>query len=151
MVEVGPRDGLQSEQLPVSTADKISLINQLSGTGLPVVEATAFVSKSKVPMMADAEDVFKGITQVDGVSYPVLTPTMRQFERSLAVGVKEVAVFTAVSESFCQKNIGCSIDGSFERFQPLMDLAMQEGVKVRGYVSCVAGCPYEGPTSQVCT
>ena len=148
MVEVGARDGLQSELLPVSTADKVRLVDMLSGTGMPVIEATAFVSKRKVPMMADAEDVYTSIRKVPGVAYPVLTPTLGNLERALSCGVKEVAVFTAVSETFTQRNIGSTIEESFARFEPLVDRALQEGVAVRGYISCVAGCPYEGSVSQ---
>lgn len=144
IVEVGPRDGLQNEKQVVLTADKIALINRLSETGLPVVEATSFVSPKWVPQMADNKDVLTGIKQHTDVSYPVLTPNMKGFEAALAAGAKEVAIFGAASESFSQKNINCSIDESLERFRPIMQAAKQNNIRVRGYVSCVLGCPYEG-------
>ena len=144
IVEVGPRDGLQNEKQVVLTADKIELINRLSETGLSVVEATSFVSPKWVPQMADNKDVLTGIKQHTDVSYPVLTPNMKGFEAALAAGAKEVAIFGAASESFSQKNINCSIDESLERFRPIMQAAKQNDIRVRGYVSCVLGCPYEG-------
>ena len=144
MVEVGPRDGLQNEATPVPTAVKIALIDRLSEAGLPVVEATSFVSPQWVPQMADNAAVLAGIWRRTGVCYPVLTPNLKGFEAALAAGVEEVAVFGAASESFSQRNINCSISESLERFQPVLAAARQHGVRVRGYVSCVLGCPYEG-------
>ncbi|NVJ60014.1 MAG: hydroxymethylglutaryl-CoA lyase [Gammaproteobacteria bacterium] len=144
LVEVGPRDGLQNEKVIIETADKIELINRLSTTGLSVVEATSFVSPKWVPQMADNKLVMEGITRQPNVSYPVLTPNQKGFEAALSAGAKEVAVFGAASESFSQKNINCSIQESLERFDPIMKLAEQHSIKVRGYVSCVLGCPYEG-------
>ena len=144
IVEVGPRDGLQNEKTFVATADKIELINRLSATGLQTIEATSFVSPKWVPQMADAAEVFAGITRKPGISYPVLTPNLQGYERARAVGVEEVAVFAAASEAFSQKNINASIDESLARFQPLIEAAKADGVKVRGYVSTVLGCPYQG-------
>jgi hypothetical protein len=139
---------LQSELVEISTDAKVKLVNLLSETGLSVIEATAFVNKDKVPMMADASQVLMRIDKFPGVSYPVLTPTLGQFEKAVLAGAKEVAIFTAASETFCQKNIGCSIDESFTRFEPIFKRAQEEGILVRGYVSCIAGCPYEGPISK---
>lgn len=144
MVEVGPRDGLQNETTLVPAAVKIELIDRLSETGLPVIEATSFVSPKWVPQMGDNAEVMAGITRKPGISYPVLTPNLKGFESALAAGVAEVAVFGAASESFSQKNINCSIAESLERFEPIMEAAQQHGIRVRGYVSCVLGCPYEG-------
>ena len=144
IVEVGPRDGLQNEKTLVPTADKIELIDRLSATGLRCIEATSFVSPKWVPQMADAAEVFTGITKVAGVAYPVLVPNLQGYERALAVGATEVAVFSAASEAFNRKNINASIDESIERFLPVLDRARADGVKVRGYVSTVLGCPYQG-------
>ena len=144
IVEVGPRDGLQNEKAIIATADKIELINRLSGTGLRSVEATSFVSPKWVPQLADAADVFAGIVRHSGVSYPVLVPNLQGYERARAVGAEEVAVFTAASEAFNRKNINASIDESLQRFAPVLDAAAADGVKVRGYVSTVLGCPYQG-------
>jgi hydroxymethylglutaryl-CoA lyase len=144
LVEVGPRDGLQNESKPVPTAIKIELINRLSGAGLPVVETTSFVSPQWVPQMADNAAVMAGIQRRPGTRYPVLTPNMKGFESSLVAGAEEVAVFGAASESFSQRNINCSIAESLERFVPVMMAARQQGIRVRGYVSCALGCPYEG-------
>ncbi len=144
IVDVGPRDGLQNEKTNVPTDVKVELINRLSDAGLSVVEATSFVSPKWVPQMADAADVMARITRKPGVSYPVLTPNLKGFEAALAAGAQEVAVFGAASESFSQKNINCSIAESLERFEPVMAAAKAANVKVRGYVSCVLGCPYEG-------
>lgn len=145
LVEVGPRDGLQNEKTLVPLATKVALVDRLSATGLSVVEAGAFVSPKWVPQMADSAEVMQAITRVPGITYPVLVPNEKGLEAALAVGVTEVAVFGAASEAFSQKNINCSIAESLERFRPVMDRARQSGVKVRGYVSCVLGCPYEGP------
>jgi hydroxymethylglutaryl-CoA lyase len=144
MVEVGPRDGLQNEPKPVPTEVKIELIDRLSEAGLPVVEATSFVSPKWVPQMGDNTAVLTGIRRRRGTCYPVLTPNLKGFESALAAGAEEVAVFGAASESFSQRNINCSIAESLERFAPVMTAARQHGVRVRGYVSCVLGCPYEG-------
>ena len=144
IVEVGPRDGLQNEKAIIATADKIELINRLSGTGLSSVEATSFDSPKWVPQLADAADVFAGIVRQPGVSYPVLVPNLQGYERARAVGAEEVAVFTAASEAFNRKNINASIDESLQRFAPVLDAAAADGVKVRGYVSTVLGCPYQG-------
>jgi len=144
IVEVGPRDGLQNEKTLVSTADKIALIDRLSATGLQSIEATAFVSPKWVPQMADAAEVFAGITRKPGVHYPVLVPNEQGYERARSVGVEEVAVFTAASEAFNRKNINASIEESLERFAPVLARAQADGVKVRGYVSTVLGCPYQG-------
>jgi len=144
VVEVGPRDGLQNEAEIVPTAVKIALIDRLSAAGLPAVEATSFVSAKWVPQMADGAEVMAGIARRQGTSYPVLVPNLQGFERALGAGAKEVAVFAAASESFSRRNINCSIDESLARFQPVMAGAATAGIKVRGYVSCVLGCPYEG-------
>src|SRR6478672_5096753 len=144
IVEVGPRDGLQNEKTAISTADKIALIDRLSATGLRTIEATSFVSPKWVPQLADASDVFRGIHRVHGVAYPVLVPNEQGYDRARAVGASEVAVFTAASEAFNQKNINASIDASINRFRPVLERARSEGVRVRGYVSTVLGCPYQG-------
>ncbi|GGA73380.1 hydroxymethylglutaryl-CoA lyase [Arenimonas soli] len=144
IVEVGPRDGLQNEKALVPTADKIELIDRLSATGLRCIEATSFVSPKWVPQMADAAEVFSGIAKAPGVAYPVLVPNLQGYERALAVGATEVAVFSAASEAFNRKNINASIDESIERFLPVLERAGADGVKVRGYVSTVLGCPYQG-------
>ncbi|RZA35842.1 MAG: hydroxymethylglutaryl-CoA lyase [Lysobacteraceae bacterium] len=144
IVEVGPRDGLQNEKAIIATTDKIELIDRLSRTGLRSIEATSFVSPRWVPQLADAAEVFAGITRVAGIGYPVLVPNEKGYERALAAGVEEVAVFTAASEAFNLKNINAGIDESLERFRPVMERAKSDGVKVRGYVSTVLGCPYQG-------
>lgn len=144
IVEVGPRDGLQNEKTDIGTAAKIELINRLSDTGLRSIEATAFVSPKWVPQMADANDVLAGITRKPGIAYPVLVPNEQGYERALAAGATEVAVFTAASEAFNQKNTNAGIDESLQRFAPVLARAKADGVKVRGYVSTVLGCPYQG-------
>ena len=144
LVEVGPRDGLQNEKTLVPLATKVELVNRLSATGLSLVEAGAFVSPKWVPQMADSADLMQAITRRPGVTYPVLVPNEKGLEAALSVGVTEVAVFGAASEAFSQKNINCSIAESLERFRPVIDRARLAGVPVRGYVSCVLGCPYEG-------
>jgi hydroxymethylglutaryl-CoA lyase len=144
MVEVGPRDGLQNEPVPVDTAMKIAFVDMLSAAGLPAVEAGSFVSPKWVPQMADSDRVLAGITRRAGVSYPVLVPNMKGFEAALAAKVDEIAIFGAASESFSRKNINCSIAESLERFAPVAEAARRHGLRVRGYVSCVLGCPYEG-------
>ena len=145
IVEVGPRDGLQNEKSIVPAAVKIEFINRLSQTGLRTIEATSFVSPKWIPQLADAGEVFRGIKKQPGVSYPVLVPNKQGMQRALAAGAKEVSIFTAASETFNHKNINASIAESIERFKPVMALAMQHGIKVRGYISTVIGCPYEGP------
>ncbi|WP_062356071.1 hydroxymethylglutaryl-CoA lyase [Pseudoxanthomonas mexicana] len=144
IVEVGPRDGLQNEKTLVASADKVALIDRLSRTGLLSIEATSFVSPKWVPQLADAAEVFSAIQRRPGTSYPVLVPNETGYARARAVGVEEVAVFTAASEAFTQKNINASIDASIERFRPVLERAAADGVKVRGYVSTVLGCPYQG-------
>ncbi|HEX9813227.1 MAG TPA: hydroxymethylglutaryl-CoA lyase [Burkholderiales bacterium] len=144
VVDVGPRDGLQNERASVPTAIKIELIERLAEAGLPVVEATAFVSPKWIPQMADSAEVLAGLKRKLGVVYPVLTPNIKGFEAAVAAGAEEVAVFGAASESFSQKNTHCSIAESFERFKPVADAARVRGLRVRGYISCVVACPYEG-------
>ena len=144
LVEVGPRDGLQNEKQPISVADKVRLIDDLSAAGLEYVEVGSFVSPKWVPQMAGSAEVFAQIRQKAGVTYAALTPNLKGFEAAILAGVKEVAVFAAASEAFSQKNINCSIAESLERFVPVMEAARAQGVRVRGYVSCVLGCPYEG-------
>ena len=144
IVEVGPRDGLQNEKAIVATAAKTELIDRLSATGLQSIEATSFVSPKWVPQLADAAEVFAGITRKPGVAYPVLVPNEQGYDRALEVGAREVAVFTAASEAFNRRNINASIDESIERFVPVLERARSDGVRVRGYVSTVLGCPYQG-------
>lgn len=144
IVEVGPRDGLQNEPRPVATAIKAELISRLAEAGLEVIEATAFVSPKRVPQMADHDRLLRGLKRRSGVAYPVLVPNMRGFEAAIAAGAEEVAVFAAASEGFSRQNIGCSIAESMERFRPVLAEAKRCGVRVRGYVSCVLGCPYDG-------
>lgn len=144
LVEVGPRDGLQNEKAWVATADKIELIAQLSRTGLRSIEATSFVSPKWVPQLADAAEVYAGIVPAPDVDYPVLVPNLQGYERAVAVGVREVAVFTAASETFNRTNTNAGIDESLARFAPVLARAAADGVKVRGYVSTVLGCPYQG-------
>ncbi|KAB8162740.1 hydroxymethylglutaryl-CoA lyase [Lysobacter maris] len=144
IVEVGPRDGLQNEKALVATADKIALIDRLSATGLRSIEATSFVSPRWVPQLADAAEVYAGIARRPGVHYPVLVPNEKGYERAREVGVEEIAVFTAASEAFNRKNINAGIDESLQRFAPVMARAREDGVRVRGYVSTVLGCPYQG-------
>ncbi len=147
IVEVGPRDGLQNESRNVPTQAKIELIERLTNAGLKFIEATAFVSPKRVPQMADATEVLTGIDRTDDVTYSALTPNLRGFEAALAAGANEVAVFASASESFSQKNIQCSIAESMERFTPVLVAAKESNVRVRGYVSCTLGCPYEGAIS----
>jgi len=144
LVEVGPRDGLQNEKTMVPTDAKVALIDALTEAGFPAIEATAFVSPKWVPQMADAADVMKRIMRKPGVRYPVLTPNLKGFEAALAAQADEVAVFVAASETFSRKNINCSIEESLERARPVFAAAAAHGVRVRGYISCVLGCPYEG-------
>jgi hydroxymethylglutaryl-CoA lyase len=144
IVEVGPRDGLQNEKAIIPTERKIQFINMLSESGLPVVEATSFVSPRAIPQLSDASDVMAGIKRNPQVDYPVLVPNMRGMERALAAGVRSIAVFTAASESFTRHNINATIAESLANFRPVVALAQQEHIPVRGYISTVFGCPYEG-------
>ncbi len=145
IVEVGARDGLQNES-PVSTQAKIRLVDLLSDTGLTHIEAGSFVSPKWVPQMADSLDVMKKITRRHHVIYSALTPNVQGFEKALEAGATQVAIFTSSSEGFCQHNINCSIADSLTRFEPVMELAAKHNIPVRGYLSCVADCPYDGPT-----
>ncbi|NOI17135.1 hydroxymethylglutaryl-CoA lyase [Vibrio coralliilyticus] len=145
IVEVGPRDGLQNEQA-VSTEAKVALINQLSSCGLTHIETGSFVSPKWVPQMADSLEVMSKITRSSNVTYAALTPNIRGFEQALDANANEVAVFTSSSEGFCQKNINCSIEESLERFRPVVAQAKDKGIPVRGYLSCIVDCPYDGPT-----
>ncbi len=144
IVEVGARDGLQNEKTIIPTATKIELIDRLSATGLRTIEATSFVSPKWIPQLADAREVFIGIAKKPGVAYPVLVPNLQGYERAREVGASEVAIFAAASEAFSSKNINASIDESIERFVPVLERARADRVKVRGYVSTVLGCPYQG-------
>ncbi|KAG2614744.1 hydroxymethylglutaryl-CoA lyase, mitochondrial-like isoform X2 [Panicum virgatum] len=144
IVEVGPRDGLQNEKGNVPTSVKIQLIHKLVAAGLSVVEATSFVSPKWVPQLADAKEVLKGIQQMPNVRYPVLTPNLRGFEAAVAAGAKEIAVFASASESFSKSNINCTIDESLVRYRDVTAAAKKHGLLIRGYVSCVIGCPVEG-------
>jgi hydroxymethylglutaryl-CoA lyase len=147
IVEVGPRDGLQNEAVMIPTAVKIELINRLSDTGLSVIEATSFVSPKWIPQLADHLDVFQKINKKENVSYPVLVPNLKGFENALAAKVKEVSVFTTPSEAFCQRNINCSVDESLQKIAEVVQAAKKHTIRVRGYLSCVLGCPYEGDIS----
>jgi hydroxymethylglutaryl-CoA lyase len=144
IVEMGPRDGLQNEKGEVPTAIKLELIDRLGDAGLKAIEATAFVSPKWIPQMADHTEVLEGIRRRPGVGYPVLTPNLKGYASAKAAGATEVAVFGAASEAFSKKNINCSIAESLERFRPVVEAARKDGIKVRGYISCVVGCPYEG-------
>ena len=144
LVEVGPRDGLQNEATAVPTAVKIELIQRLVAAGHRTVEATSFVSPKWVPQMADAAEVYRGLARQHGIAYPVLVPNLQGYERARAVGVTEIAMFAAASEAFSQRNINASIEESLQRFQPVLERARADGVRVRGYVSTVLGCPYQG-------
>ena len=144
LVEVGPRDGLQNEKQPIEVADKVRLVDDLSAAGLGYIEVGSFVSPKWVPQMAGSAEVFAQIQRKAGVTYAALTPNLKGFEGALEAGVREVAVFAAASEAFSQKNINCSIRESLERFVPVMDAAKANDIRVRGYVSCVLGCPYDG-------
>lgn len=147
IVEVGPRDGLQNESAVVPAVVKIELADRLSAAGLPVVEAGSFVSPKWVPQMADSDTVFRGIKRHAATNYPALVPNLKGLEAALEVGVKEIAIFVSASEGFSQKNIACSRAESLERLAPVTARALSEGLAVRGYVSCVAGCPYDGAVS----
>ncbi|XP_001355781.1 hydroxymethylglutaryl-CoA lyase, mitochondrial [Drosophila pseudoobscura] len=144
IVEVGPRDGLQNEAKILPAATKIELIDRLSETGLTTIEATSFVSSKWVPQMGDNSEVFRGIRKVPGINYPVLTPNLKGFESALAAGAEEVAVFGAASDAFSLKNVNCTAAEAIERFKPVLKASQKHGVRVRGYVSTIVGCPYEG-------
>jgi hydroxymethylglutaryl-CoA lyase len=145
IVEVGPRDGLQNEARRVETAMKVELIERLVAAGLQEIEATSFVSPKWVPQMADPREVMAAVQRRAGVTYHALTPNLKGFEAAVEAGVDHVAVFAAASEAFSRRNINCSIAASLQRFEPVFAAAKTRGVRVRGYVSCVVGCPYEGP------
>lgn len=147
MVEVGPRDGLQNQKQTIPLEAKLQLIDDLGAAGHTAIEAGSFVNPKWVPQMADSEQVFNGITRRAGVRYCALTPNVQGFERALAVGADEVAIFAAASETFSHKNLNCTIDESLQRYQKLMDEAQQHNIAVRGYLSCVLGCPFEGDIS----
>ena len=151
LVEVGPRDGLQNEPKPVPTATKVALIDKLSAAGLPVIEAGAFVSPKWVPQMAGSDEVFEQITRCEGVDYPALVPNLRGLEAAKRARLKTIAIFLSASETFSERNINCSIAESYARVAPVIEAAQAEGMTVRGYISCVIGCPYEGaiPTKAV--
>lgn len=144
IVEVGPRDGLQNEKTPVDVATKVAFIGMLADAGLKVIEAGAFVSPKWVPQMASSADVFAQIDHTRGIRYPMLVPNDKGMQAAIDAGVREVAIFTAASEAFTQKNINCTIDESFTRFDAVMQMARAHDIRVRGYVSCVMGCPYAG-------
>ncbi len=147
IVEVGPRDGLQNEAISVPVEVKIELIDKLTEAGLAVVESGSFVSPKWVPQMAASGEVYRGIHKKPGVAYPVLVPNMQGLDAALEAGVEEIAIFAAASETFTQKNINCSIDESIERYRQVVEKALTENLKIRGYISCVLGCPYEGEVS----
>ncbi|MBX3644028.1 MAG: hydroxymethylglutaryl-CoA lyase [Rubrivivax sp.] len=147
IVEMGPRDGLQNEKQVVPLATKLQLIDRLADAGLREIEATSFVSPKWVPQMGDHAELMRTLKRRAGVSYPVLTPNLQGFEAARAAGADQVAVFAAASEAFSKKNINCSIAESIDRFLPVMAAAREAGIKVRGYVSCVIACPYEGPVA----
>ena len=147
IVEVGPRDGLQNESVTVPAEVKVTLVEKLADAGLSVIEAGAFVSPKWVPQMATSGEVYQNIDKRAGISYPMLVPNLKGLELAHAVGVQEIALFAAATETFSQKNTNCSIDESIERFNEVIDRAQELGIKIRGYVSCVLGCPYEGEVS----
>jgi len=144
IIEVGPRDGLQFEAKSLSVTDKVALINKLADCGLSHIEAGSFVAPDKIPQLADTDAVFQQLAKQAGITYTALVPNEIGMQRAMAAGVTSIAVFTAVSDTFCQRNIGCNIDESFERFKPVITTAKTQHIQVRGYLSCIAGCPYEG-------
>lgn len=152
IVEVGPRDGLQNEAPILPTETRLALIAGLVAAGLTTIEAGSFVSPKWVPQMADTAAVLRSLDLDAGIAYPVLVPNMMGYRAALAAGARDIAIFAAASESFSQRNIHCSIADSFERFRPVAEAAARDGIRVRGYVSCVLGCPYEGdvPLARVC-
>jgi hydroxymethylglutaryl-CoA lyase len=147
LVDVGPRDGLQNEAQPIPAATKIELVSRLQGAGLREIEVTSYVSPKWVPQMADAAEVMAGIDRRPGVRYAVLTPNLKGLEAALAGRPDEIVVFGAASEAFSRRNINCSIEESIERFRPVVQLALAQGIKVRAAVSCAVGCPYQGEVS----
>ena len=147
IVEVAPRDGLQAETIPLSVEQRVAFINELTAAGLPSVEVGSFVSPEKVPSMTHSDEVYQKIHKPPGVKYPVLVPNLHGFKRARELGVKHISIFTGASESFCKKNINCSIEESYNRFAAFLPEARAAGMHVRGYVSCIAGCPYEGEIS----
>lgn len=144
ITEVGPRDGLQNESSFVATKDKIKFIDLLSDSGLQHIEVSSFVSAKAIPQLADGEDVFQGIHQKPGIRYSALVPNEHGMQKAIKAGVKEIALFTAASETFNQRNINCTIAESIERFKPVIELAQENAIRIRAYISCVLGCPYEG-------
>jgi len=142
--EVGPRDGLQNEKQVISSGMKVELVNQLTDCGIKNIEVSSFVNPKRIPQLADATEVFENINRDDNVIYSALVPNVKGFERALESQVNEIAVFTAVSETFCQKNINCSVNESLQRFEDVVKLAEKHNIRVRAYISCVLGCPYEG-------
>ena len=144
ITEVGPRDGLQNQKSIIATETKISFINALSNTGLNRIEVSSFVNPKWVPQLADASDVFEQIKRVEGVKYTAIVPNEKGWQRAFEAEVDEIALMTAASESFCKRNINTSIAGSIERMRPVVEAARSSGVGIRGYVSCVVACPYEG-------
>ena len=144
VVEVGPRDGLQNETSSIPTGVKIAFVDALTAAGLPVIEVTSFVNPKAVPQLADASELMTGIRRASSTRYPVLVPNHRGFERAVAAGADAIALFTSATETFSQANVGASIDGTFERFEPVIDSARRRGIWVRGYVSVSFGCPYSG-------
>ncbi|MCG6890287.1 MAG: hydroxymethylglutaryl-CoA lyase [Gammaproteobacteria bacterium] len=147
IVEVGPRDGLQNEAVTVPAEIKVQLVEKLADAGLPVIEVGAFVSPKWVPQMATSGEVFRQITRRDGIGYPMLVPNLKGLELAHAAGVREIALFAATTETFSQKNTNCSIAESIDRFNAVIDAALRLDIRVRGYISCVLGCPYEGEVS----
>lgn len=145
IVEVGPRDGLQNEKKPISTNLKLEFIHKLAATGLTHIEATSFVSAKKIPQLSDHDAVLSQLDKSGAINYPVLVPNLQGYERALHAGAKEIAFFTAVSETFCERNINCSIEESLQRFQAILARAQQDDIRVRAYLSCIVACPYEGP------
>lgn len=147
IVEVGPRDGLQNEQRVLTLGDRIALVERLAETGINSIEVGSFVSPKWVPQMADSGEVLRGLSERRGVRYPVLVPNMHGMREAIDAGARDISLFVAASETFALKNTNCSIDESFERARPIADLAQAQGIRVRGYISCVLGCPYEGEIS----
>ena len=147
VVEVGPRDGLQNETAPVSTETKLALIERLAAAGLTAVEAGSFVSPRRVPRMADSAEIYRRLTRRPGTVYPALVPNLQGLEAALAAGVEEIAVFVSASEGFSQRNIACSRAESLDRLAPVARAAVAQGLRLRGYVSCVVACPYDGPVA----
>jgi len=147
LIEVGPRDGLQNEPSPIATEDKITLVNMLSAAGFSTIEVTSFVSPKWVPQLADAHEVMTRIRRKDNIHYIVLTPNQRGYDGAIAADADEIAIFAAATETFSQKNINCTIEESLARFEPVLAQAHARNLPVRGYISCVVGCPYEGDVS----